>query len=253
MNKELERNQGATIYVGNIDEEADEELIYELMLQAGPVVAVHLPKDRVNQTHQGYGFVEFKSIKDAEYALLVMNQVRLFGKPLRINRSSADKAQSLDVGAEVFVGNLDPLVDEQMLFDTFSTFGGLMGQPKIAKDEVGQSRGFGFLSFTNFDSSDKAIESMNNQYLLNKPIQMSYAFKKDGKGERHGDEVERLLASQAQKHNYQLPISGSNAIPMGPGGYAIPTGSNANRVAGSAGTTAPNSPVPMNGRRRGRY
>lgn len=210
--KEQERNQEATVYVGNIDEEADEELIYELMLQAGPVVSVYLPKDRVNQSHQGYGFVEFKSVKDAEYAKMIMNQIRLFGKPLRIDRASADKVASLDVGAEVFVGNLDPQVDESMLFDTFTTFGGLLGQPKVMRDESGQSRGFGFLSFSNFESSDRAIENMNNQYLLSKPIVVSYAFKKEGKGERHGDQVERLLAAQAQKHNYQLPVNGANAI-----------------------------------------
>lgn len=29
----------------------------------------------------------------------------------------------MDVGANVFVGNLDPEVDEKLLFDTFSAFG----------------------------------------------------------------------------------------------------------------------------------
>ncbi|CAB5201620.1 unnamed protein product [Rhizophagus irregularis] len=33
---------------------------------------------------------------------------------------------------------------------------------------------------------DAAIDAMNGQYLMNKPITVSYAFKKDGKGERHG-------------------------------------------------------------------
>ena len=31
---------------------------------------------------------------------------------------------------------------------------------------------------------------MNNQYLCNKPISVSYAFKKDGNGERHGSPAE---------------------------------------------------------------
>ena len=56
------------------------------MLQAGRIVNVHLPKDRVTQTHQGYGFVEFISEEDAEYAARIMNQVRLFGKPIRVNK-----------------------------------------------------------------------------------------------------------------------------------------------------------------------
>ena len=55
-----ERNQDATIYIGGIDENVMDSLIWELMLQVGPVVSVHLPKDRVSQTHQDTVFVSFK-------------------------------------------------------------------------------------------------------------------------------------------------------------------------------------------------
>ena len=61
---------------------------------------------------------------------------------------------------------------------------------------------------------------------------MQYAYKKDGKGERHGDQAERMLAAQARKHNVQpmaqpLPaglFSGSapgapSAIMDGDGGH----------------------------------
>ena len=37
---------------------------------------------------------------------------------------------------------------------------------------------------------------MNGQFLCNRPITCSYAFKKDAKGERHGTAAERLLAAQ---------------------------------------------------------
>ena len=102
------------------------------MLQAGRIVGVHLPKDRVTQSHQGYGFVEFISEEDAEYAARIMNQVRLYGKPIRVNKASADKQKSIEVGAELFIGNLDPMVNEQTLFDTFSRFGGLVAVPKVS-------------------------------------------------------------------------------------------------------------------------
>jgi splicing factor 3B subunit 4 len=48
-----DRNQEATIYVGNIDERATEALVWELFLQVGPVVNVFLPKDRISGAHQG--------------------------------------------------------------------------------------------------------------------------------------------------------------------------------------------------------
>lgn len=50
------------------------------------VVNVHTPKDRVTSAHQGYGFVEFLSEDDADYAIKILNMIRLFGKPIRVNK-----------------------------------------------------------------------------------------------------------------------------------------------------------------------
>jgi len=47
---------------------------------------------------------------------------------------------------------------------------------------------------------------MNGQFLMNKAITVQYAFKKDGKGERHGTAAERLLTAQARKNN-ALPVT----------------------------------------------
>ncbi len=204
------------------------------MLQAGRIVNVHLPKDRVSQTHQGYGFVEFKSEEDADYAAKIMNQVRVLGKPIRVNKASADKQKTVEVGAELFVGNLDPMVDEKILFDTFSRFGSLISAPKVrillckvftpllkttqvARDDANLSKGYGFVSFSNFEASDEAIANMNGQFLMNKEITVQYAYKKDGKGERHGDQAERMLAAQARKHNVQ-----PNIAPLPPQLFAPP-------------------------------
>ncbi|CAK9296634.1 unnamed protein product [Gordionus sp. m RMFG-2023] len=192
----LERNQDATIYVGGLDEKINESLLWELFQQAGPVANVHMPKDRVSQSHQGYGFVEFMSEEDADYGIKIMNMIKLYGKPIKVNKASAHQ-KSLDVGANIFIGNLDPEVDEKLLYDTFSAFGIILQSPKIMRDpDTGNSKGFAFVNFANFEASDAAIEAMNGQYLCNRAITISYAFKKDSKGERHGTAAERLLAAQ---------------------------------------------------------
>lgn len=221
-----EQDKEATVYIGNLDERVSDSLVWELMLQAGRIVNVHLPKDRVTQSHQGYGFVEFNSEEDAEYASRIMNGIRLYAKPIRVNKASADKQKSVEIGAELFVGNLDPMVTEQVLYDTFSRFGNLVNLPKViatfwlpyifhsdfanpntqvARDDSNLSKGYGFVSFADFESSDAAIANMNGQYLMNKQVSVQYAYKKDGKGERHGDQAERMLAAQARKHNVRPP------------------------------------------------
>lgn len=39
--------------------------------------------------HQGYGFCEFLTEEDAEYACKIMNQIKLWGKPIRVNKVRA--------------------------------------------------------------------------------------------------------------------------------------------------------------------
>ncbi|GAA6001169.1 hypothetical protein JCM10207_007442 [Rhodosporidiobolus poonsookiae] len=215
-----ERNQAHTVYIGNLDERATDALVWELMLQAGPVVNVHLPKDRISMTHQGYGFCEFLTEEDAEYACKIMNQIKVFGKPIRVNMASSDRKQ-LDIGANLFIGNLDPAVDERMLYDTFMAFGTLVQPAKISRDVgTGASKGFGFVSYDSFEASDAAIEAMNGQFLANKPVTVGYAFKKDAKGERHGTPAERLLAAQARKNN-AFPNAPPPPPPMMMGGAAV--------------------------------
>lgn len=164
-----------------------------------------MPKDRVTQMHQGYGFVEFLSEDDADYAIKIMNMIKLYGKPIRVNKASAHQ-KNLDVGANIFIGNLDPEVDEKLLYDTFSAFGVILQTPKIMRDpETGNSKGFAFINFASFEASDAAMDAMNGQYLCNRPISVSYAFKKDSKGERHGSAAERLLAAQNPSSHADRP------------------------------------------------
>lgn len=124
-------------------------------------VNLHVPKDRVTGHHQSYGFVEFLGEEDADYAIKILNMIKLYGKPIRVNKvcvlfflhfrslfnssfrwcltfiflllqASTDK-KNLDVGANLFIGNLDPEVDEKLLYDTFSAFGVILQTPKVQK------------------------------------------------------------------------------------------------------------------------
>ncbi|PKA53979.1 Polyadenylate-binding protein 2 [Apostasia shenzhenica] len=215
-----ERNQEATTYVGNLDPQVSEELLWELFVQAGPVVNVYVPKDRVTNLHQGYGFIEFRSEEDADYAIKILNMIKLYGKPIRVN-----KADTLTSRLSFFTSssgvNLFPngtkIVD--VSFDSFDQSG--VARPCICwimrDPETGNSRGFGFVSYDSFESSDAAIEAMNGQYLCNRQITVSYAYKKDTKGERHGTPAERILAANnptTQKNRpHTLFASGPPTLP----------------------------------------
>lgn len=190
----FERNQEATIYVGNIDQKVAEEILWELFTQCGPVINIHLPKDKISSDHQGFAFVEFRSEEDADYAIKIMHMIKLYGKPLKVNRATQDK-RTQEIGANIFVGNLAEDVDEKVLKTIFSSFGVVLSTKIMRDPESGISKHYGFVSFDNFNSSDEAIEKMKGQYISGKPIEVEYAYKKDTKGEKHGSVAERILAA----------------------------------------------------------
>lgn len=196
----VDRNQEATIYVANLDERVTDDLLWELFTQVGPVVHVYIPKDRIAHIQSGYGFVEFQNESDAEYACHIINGIKMFNKPLKVNKASQNR-QIFDIGANLYVANLDASVDERMLTETFSLFGRVL-QAKLGRDpDTAVPRGFAFINFDSFEAADAAIEAMNGQFLANRPINLSFAYKKNGKpGERHGTPAERLLAEQARKN-----------------------------------------------------
>jgi RNA recognition motif-containing protein len=109
------------------------------MLQAGPVgssrttsaprhrftntsVNVHLPKDRISMAHQGYGFCEFLTEEDAEYACKIMNQIKLWGKPIRVNKVCcstlliATRSNTLGINAASHAMSMSLLTDRICLF-----------------------------------------------------------------------------------------------------------------------------------------
>mmetsp|Transcript_16376 Transcript_16376/g.19647 ORF Transcript_16376/g.19647 Transcript_16376/m.19647 type:complete len:370 (-) Transcript_16376:104-1213(-) len=190
-----ERNQEATVWVGGLEPQVTEEVVWELMLQVGPVVNVHMPRDQVTTNHQGYCFCEFRGIEDADYAIRVLNMIKLYGKPIRVNKASKDKKEN-EIGANLFIGNLAPEVDEKLLFDTFSAFGCVLSAKVMMDPDSGTSRGFGFVNYDSFEAADASIETMNGQFFCNRSVAVSYAYKNDGtKSERHGTAAERLLAA----------------------------------------------------------
>lgn len=210
---DLDRNVDASLYIGNIDAKVTEALLYELFIQFAPVRFLNLPQDRVLRSHQGYGFVEFKSVGDTDYVLLVMKGVRLYGKMLRLRRLESNKTnnqttiaaprskQSVDVGAKIFINNLNSLVDEKYLADTFGSFGKVIDQEIVRDAKTGESKCHGFVTFDDFESSDKAIESLDGKMLMNSKVSVAYAYKSGTKQKvKHGDKAERILAANAKRN-----------------------------------------------------
>eukprot|EP00250_Pteridium_aquilinum_P016375 c23074_g1_i1 orf=207-815(-) len=85
-------NPKASVFIGNLDEKVDERALYEIMVQAGPLVDLHMPRDKETKRHKGYAFAEFTTEESALYAVsLFSGLVFLHKKLLRFSISGQDK------------------------------------------------------------------------------------------------------------------------------------------------------------------
>ncbi|XP_078089187.1 RNA-binding protein 7-like [Mustelus asterias] len=85
MSKQDEADR--TIFVGNLDSNTREEILFELFLQAGPLTKVHIAKDKDGR-QKTYGFVCFKHTESVPYAITLLNGIRLYGRPLNLQYRS---------------------------------------------------------------------------------------------------------------------------------------------------------------------
>uniref|UniRef100_A0A8C3XLD4 RNA-binding protein 7 n=1 Tax=Chelydra serpentina TaxID=8475 RepID=A0A8C3XLD4_CHESE len=84
-----------TLFVGNLDPRVTEELIFELFHQAGPVIKVKIPKDRDGKPKQ-FAFVNFKHEESVPYGMSLLNGIKLFGRPIKIQFRSGSSHASQD-------------------------------------------------------------------------------------------------------------------------------------------------------------
>uniref|UniRef100_A0A453G2E8 RRM domain-containing protein n=1 Tax=Aegilops tauschii subsp. strangulata TaxID=200361 RepID=A0A453G2E8_AEGTS len=81
--------------LGNLDEKVPERVLYEILIQAGHVVDLHIPCDKETGRPKGFAFAEYETDAIAQYAVrLFSGLVRLNGKTLKFALSGQDKPSS---------------------------------------------------------------------------------------------------------------------------------------------------------------
>jgi RNA recognition motif-containing protein len=70
-------------------------------------------------------------------------------------------AGSFDSGNKLFVGNLSWGVDDASLQNMFSRYGTVVDARVVYDRETGRSRGFGFVTLSNADEVNEAIQNMD--------------------------------------------------------------------------------------------
>jgi len=87
---------------------------------------------------------------------------------------------------KMFVGSLSWGVNDDSLRDAFSVHGEINEAVVITDRDTGRSRGFGFVTFEDDDSADKAVAALNGTELDGRALRVDVAQAKEHKGDGGG-------------------------------------------------------------------
>ncbi|XP_020548556.1 protein HSH49-like isoform X2 [Sesamum indicum] len=69
---------------GNLDERVGDRVLYDILIQAGPVMNLYIPRDKETDKPKGYAFAQYETEEVAEYAVkLFSGLVTLYKRTLK--------------------------------------------------------------------------------------------------------------------------------------------------------------------------
>jgi polyadenylate-binding protein len=138
----------------------------------------------IQNINKTYAFVVFETRNDAERARRELNGVTIqakyasginkVSKPVRLCRyESRNVLSNIDPRCNLLVKNLSPQVSAHLLFNTFIKYGDVRSS-KLMVDIMGESKGFGFISYYRWEDSISAVEHLNGTELGGKNIKINF-------------------------------------------------------------------------------
>ncbi|KAL1761715.1 hypothetical protein FB107DRAFT_254685 [Schizophyllum commune] len=163
----------ASLYVGELDPTVTEAMLFEIFNMIGPVASIRVCRDAVTRRSLGYAYVNYLNAADGERALEQLNYSLIKNRPCRIMWSQRDPALRKTGQGNIFIKNLDEQIDNKALHDTFAAFGNVLSC-KVATDEHGNSKGYGFVHYETAEAAENAIKNVNGMLLNDKKVYVGH-------------------------------------------------------------------------------
>ncbi|EXF79995.1 RNA recognition domain-containing protein [Colletotrichum fioriniae PJ7] len=226
-----------TLWMGELEPWMDENFIKGVFLTAtGEPVNVKVIRDKTSG-NAGYCFVEFTSSEAASKALTLNGSpVPNSNRAFKLNWASGgginDRRDDRGPEYSIFVGDLGPEVNEYVLVSLFQARFPSCKSAKIMTDAMsGQSRGYGFVRFTDEQDQQRALVEMQGVYCGNRPMRISTATPKNRSNhggpyqQHHGNQMMAPGLPPHQQGFYGVPspaqYGGAYGAPYNPPGQQM--------------------------------
>ncbi|KAL4782012.1 hypothetical protein BJX76DRAFT_305821 [Aspergillus varians] len=173
------------LYVGGLDPRVTEDILKQIFETTGHVISVKIIPDKneqqFNNKGANYGFVEFDDPGAAERAMQTLNGRRIHQSEIRVNwayQSNTLSKEDTSNHFHIFVGDLSNEVNDEILIQAFSAFGSVSEARVMWDMKTGRSRGYGFVAFRDRGDADKALSSMDGEWLGSRAIRCNWANQK---------------------------------------------------------------------------
>ena len=201
--KQMNSAMNTFLFAADLPEDTCEEDLYGFF--AGYKMVTSKVVQNINNT---YAFVNFETRNDAERARRELNGVTIqakyasginkISKPVRLCRyESRTGLSSIDPRCNLLVKNLSPQVSAHLLWNTFIKYGDVRSS-KLMIDIMGESKGFGFISYYRWEDAVKAKEQLNDKDLLGKNLKINFL----EKGRRHVVKKNNIYVKEIPKKNF---------------------------------------------------
>ncbi|KAM3926866.1 polyadenylate-binding protein 1-like [Leptodactylus fuscus] len=167
------------VFIKNLPRSIDNNALHEIFSPFGAILSA-----RVMDGEKGSALVHFGIQEAAERAIEKMNGLLLDDCKIsvgpfksRSKREGEFSSRATKEFTNIYIKNFGEDVDDRQLKELFVHYGRMVSV-KVMTDEVGKSKGFGFVNFERHEDAQKAVQEMNGKDLNGKVIYVGRAQRK---------------------------------------------------------------------------
>lgn len=159
-NNDKRTEQFRKIFIGGLTPHTDEPMLRDYYSQWGEIVDAVVMKDNLSRRSRGFGFVTYREPEMVDVAQ-ANRPHEIDGKIVEAKRAMPREVSHLPEShmtvKKLFVSALKKDVRAENLREYFSKFGNVIDAEVVMSKDTGDSRGFGFVTFDDYDPVDKCI------------------------------------------------------------------------------------------------